>query len=83
MASSIGFLSLKFGEFWERRIMTSQNKRTAKEEEEFRQPPEVVEFCRIIAGVLRRTPQGSLGDVESADDKGKKLSDFNKQHIKK
>ena len=49
--------------------MTSSIKRTAKNEEEFRPPPEVVEFCRIVAGILRRTPQVPSVDVEGTYDK--------------
>ena len=58
--------------------MTSQNKRKATRVEEFRAAPEVVEFCRIIAGVLRRTPQGSQVGVESADYEVEERPDFNK-----
>ena len=58
--------------------MTYQNKRTAKNEEDLRLPPEVVEFCRIIGGVLRRAPRGSLVEVESADDEAGEQPDFNK-----
>ena len=47
-------------------------------EEEIRPPPEVVEFCRIIAGVLRRTPQCSQVEVESADHEDEERPDFNK-----
>ena len=36
-------------------------------EEEIRPPPEVVEFCRIIAGVLRRTHHNSLVDVDCVE----------------
>lgn len=36
-------------------------------EEEIRPLPEIIEFCRIIAQVLRRTPQPSQVDVEGSD----------------
>ena len=38
--------------------------------------PEVLEFCRILAGVLRRTPQGSLVDVEGTDHKSEEQFDI-------
>ena len=43
-----------------------------------RPAPEIIEFCRIIAGVLRRTPQCSQVEVESADYEDEVRPDFNK-----
>lgn len=57
--------------------MTSRTKRKVTRAEEFRAAPEVIEFCRIIARVLRRTPQHSLVDVEGADQKSDENVDCN------
>ena len=57
--------------------MASQNKRKAGEGDT-RSPPEVVEFCRIIAGVFRRTSQSSLVNVERADGKQEEQPEVNK-----
>ena len=48
--------------------MDIRNKKEGNENG-IRPPSEVVEFCRIIAGVLRRIPQGSPVDVEGVDKK--------------
>lgn len=68
-ALSTEYLHRKCRDFWGRRGMALQNKRKDEKEEELRLPSEVLEVCRIMAGILRRTPQVSSVDVEGTHDK--------------